>query len=932
MTPTNSINKKNKNNKLLSSLLLFTFLIGCGGENLTDFEYIQRAKAHIVENNPKSAILELKNALRINSDNSEARYLISQMYIDLGDGVSAEKELRKAEALGLNKSTLIQLYAKSFMLQREYQKFVDEVLTDDIESPKVKAELLINSSIAHKALDNNEKSTRALTEAIKLANNDKYLVSYAEALQATYEEKLESAISLAQTMLEASPRSIDAMNLLGILYLRNNNFEKSIQEFSKLKQRQPYFIPHHTNEATAYLRLNKPDDAIKILKPLSSKAPNNPIINTLMANAYFLKKDYEKTKVLTEKSLAILPGSLRTRFIAAVANYMNLEFEQSHDHLTYFLSKNPGYEPAQKMMAAVQLKLGFPRKAAEHIKTNKTISQDDIALITAIADQVVSLGDYDSGIALYKRASAETKNSTTLKTRLALTEFSAGDESNAVKILENMSKNEESSAESDSALIVLYLQQNKFQKALDASLTLIKNQPENVTAYNLAAMSQSKLQNHGEAKKLLSKALEIAPGNPRSSLMLAAYMTREGNIEEASKIYNDGLKMYPNHPELITRLADIKFQTGNTDEAISMLKEAAASKNSPIIDLTLSRVYFKTNDYSSAITQASSPQYTSEPAFLEIIAKSKLELNQNEEALRAAKKLTELSPQNAASHVLLTQVYEKLGDKENALDAITSAAKIAPQHLPTKFAYARLLVSNKKYSLASKQLNSIEKDAQNNIEVLKLKAKIALGQNNADEAVTILRKVLEKNETNLITISLAGALEKAGKPKESQKVLSNWISRFPNDILARQTLGESLLLSKNYDKAKPHFIELSKGNKNARALNNLAWIESLENDFTNAEQHIQAALSLAPKSSALLETQGQIYFKQKKYKNASLSLQDALLHAPNNNDIKYLLARSELALGNKDKARALLTETSKDTSFEKHAESARLLKTVEGNP
>ena len=76
----------------LSMLLLFSCVQGVMAE-----DYLSEAKRHLAEGDVSSAVIQLKNTLQEDPANADARLLLGRIYLDLGDGASAEKELKRAK-------------------------------------------------------------------------------------------------------------------------------------------------------------------------------------------------------------------------------------------------------------------------------------------------------------------------------------------------------------------------------------------------------------------------------------------------------------------------------------------------------------------------------------------------------------------------------------------------------------------------------------------------------------------------------------------------------------------------------------------------------------------------------------------------------------------------------------------------------------------
>jgi Tfp pilus assembly protein PilF len=78
-----------------------SMLSGCDrGSRLTEQEHIQRAKDYEDKGNLRVGIIELKNAIQKNPESQQARLMLGQLYLKVGMGAEAEKELRQAEKLG----------------------------------------------------------------------------------------------------------------------------------------------------------------------------------------------------------------------------------------------------------------------------------------------------------------------------------------------------------------------------------------------------------------------------------------------------------------------------------------------------------------------------------------------------------------------------------------------------------------------------------------------------------------------------------------------------------------------------------------------------------------------------------------------------------------------------------------------------------------
>ena len=90
-------------------------LLGCGGDSPE--KLLASAHQYLAENNPKAAIIQLKNVLQKNPDSGEARYLLGKALLEAEDPGSAAIELGKANDLKYSPDAVAPLMAKAMLMQ-----------------------------------------------------------------------------------------------------------------------------------------------------------------------------------------------------------------------------------------------------------------------------------------------------------------------------------------------------------------------------------------------------------------------------------------------------------------------------------------------------------------------------------------------------------------------------------------------------------------------------------------------------------------------------------------------------------------------------------------------------------------------------------------------------------------------------------------------
>ena len=160
----NLTNKQRTITLAIASALVVASLSACKNKEDTP-SLIAQAKQFQQQGDNKAAVIQLKNAVANSPENAEARLLLAHVYLDNGDPVSAEKEIRKAISLGAsadqNRPALLQA-----MLA---QGLLDKVITESADPASAKdAAVQIARGDAYLGLGQAEAARQAYNNALGL--------------------------------------------------------------------------------------------------------------------------------------------------------------------------------------------------------------------------------------------------------------------------------------------------------------------------------------------------------------------------------------------------------------------------------------------------------------------------------------------------------------------------------------------------------------------------------------------------------------------------------------------------------------------------------------------------------------------------------------------------------------------------------------------
>ncbi|HEB77579.1 MAG TPA: tetratricopeptide repeat protein, partial [Methylothermaceae bacterium] len=149
-------------------LILFALIVSACQPERTDAEHVSSAKEHIQKGELAASIIELKSELQKNPENAEARRLLGELYVQVGNGQAAEKELRQAMELGVAREALMLTLTKALAMQNEYQKLLDEIEAPSTLSSEQQAKIKSYRGDAWLSLGKPDKAKFEYESALQL--------------------------------------------------------------------------------------------------------------------------------------------------------------------------------------------------------------------------------------------------------------------------------------------------------------------------------------------------------------------------------------------------------------------------------------------------------------------------------------------------------------------------------------------------------------------------------------------------------------------------------------------------------------------------------------------------------------------------------------------------------------------------------------------
>ncbi|MFQ5957737.1 MAG: XrtA/PEP-CTERM system TPR-repeat protein PrsT, partial [Alphaproteobacteria bacterium] len=403
---------------------------------LSEEEYIERAQEHRLAGKLRASVIELKNALQANPESAPARWLLGQLYVDIGQGAAAEKELMRSRDLGMDGEALLKPLGRAWLLQGKFKPVLEEIAYQEHDEATTKAAVLVLHGLARLGLGRPDEAETAFREALE--HDPEAAEAYAGlARAALLRRDLDQAEAELARAGAIAPEDPDVLTVKGDVAFLRGDYAGSAAAFETLLKTRPDNLGLQIALARAQIGTGNLEEAAANLDRVLKVIPNHPATNYLRALAAFRAEDYETAINYTEAVLRIDGSHLPSLLIAGAGSYALGRLEQANKHLTRFLADVPGHRAARRLLGATQLRIG---RADEAVATLDPLldggDEEDATLLAMIGTAAVRSGDLVAGSEYFQRAAALRPEAADIRTQLGLTRIALGQRELGIEDLE----------------------------------------------------------------------------------------------------------------------------------------------------------------------------------------------------------------------------------------------------------------------------------------------------------------------------------------------------------------------------------------------------------------------------------------------------------------------------------------------------------------
>jgi len=901
-------------------------LAACGDD---PEKLVNSAKAYLAKGEVRPAVIELKTALQKQPDSPEARFLLGKALLASDDPVGAAVELRKALDLKHPRDLVLPELLRAMLEQGQLKEVITQFSAEALDNREALANVRTAVGLAHSRNGAGAQATTAFKHALEAVPS--YVPAQTGiARQLAVSGDREGAMKATNDIIASGKADADTWVLQGdLLAFVKGDKDGAIAAYRKAIEVTKNHIPAHAGIIQLRVGAGDAKGAAEQLAELQKVRPGHPMTRFYQAQVAFVQGDHKKAKELVLHLLKVAPNNPQLNQLAGAIELASGSSEAARAHLSKSLQAAPGNIVARRLLASAHLRSGEAGKALEMLAPILTQASPDGASLAVAGEAYMQQGDLDKAGAAFSKAAKVNPANTSNLTALARTRFLKGDAAGAVADLEQIAATD-SSAVADLELINTQLRRREFQAALKAIEGLERKQSGKPLASYLRGAAYVGLKDTAQARASYEKALSLDAAFFPASFDLAKLDIADKKPEIAQQRFEAILKHKPDHLRALLALADLRVRNGASKKEVTdllitavRLNPGEAAAHQALIN---NHLINKAPEAALAAAQQADAALPGQPSILAALGRAQLAAGQSHQALASYNKIIAIDPGNSGAHMRIADLKLATKETDAAIQSLKRAASAKPDAVLIQLRLFDLELRTGRTSEAMALARDLQSRRPTHSMGFVFEGDVHRAMKNNDAAVAAYRVGLKKSAPSAAASHLHSLLWATGKQADADAFEKAWTKEHASDVPFAVYLGDAALSRRDAGRADAAYRRVLEIQPNhVGALNNIAWLMVQENK-PGAVVLAEKANALRPNEPTLMDTLAFALAAEKRIDQALEVEQKALALAPENNLIRFGLARLYIQAGQQAKAREHLESLAKlGEKFPAQDEVRRLL-------
>lgn len=885
-------------------LLFFSLSLASCGLGMSNQDRLDRGSQAFSDGDYRAAIIDAKNVLQKEPDNIGARLLLGRVSVVVGDGATAEKELRKAVELGTDLATVLVDLGSALLMQQKFDAVVDEILPEHAASNDDRLAALLIRGDAIMGL-NQPVAAREIYTSILAEKDDDAAVQLRVVETYIGERNYRQARETLNQVLVGNDNYLQAWLGSASLSMQLGNLERAASDFETatklaVSQSQPVLeMQALFGSAEAGFALGKADDVRPILQRMQEIGADDT--RTLMTVSRFaaVEKNWTLAQEKLQEILRRSPEFRPAQLLLGAVHKESGNLAQAEMYLSAVVAAMPANKRARQLLAATRIELGKSADALSAMKPLISEQSADADSLSIAARASLEVGAFDDAVVFLERGVEANPDNTELQMQLAFAYLRGNRIDDVQAILNNMPdvETEQDSIRRGSLQVLAQMARGESSEALQNAKSMSERWPENIILRNLVASIEVSIGDYAAARENFEATLRKVPGD--SGVMFS-----------------------------LAKLAALSEDFSGARSWLEKARKADAAAVAPRVALGFLHIAFA--DYSAAQeialeAQALDPD-NARISYLLGLARhlqsdTRLALGDFENAVK-------LNPDEPSYRLDLAKAHVATGDKAKAQSILEDSIDRSLRHIPSGVALAMLKADSGDRPAAVEIAKKLQEMHPESGLAVALEAELFARNGEVKKAAATYDRALLIELTNQFAVR-AHQLRREGGVKNAVEPLLRVLEQRPLESTIRLVLAQDYQNSGQLSKATREYESVFRLQPdNFLAANNLAWNYFQSND-PRAEDTARRAYEIQPENSSVVDTLGWILVKKGSLQDGLAMLRRAEKLGDGRAEIRYHLAVGLAASGEVEEAKSILQEIlSTKSDFGSKRQAQELLSTL----
>lgn len=740
------------------AVLIIIALFGCASDEAKKGKYFEKGKSYYEKGDVKSAIIELRNALKIDPKYLAAFKLLAEAQMKSGNAKAAFQSYSKIEQLDPDDIDAQIKLATFYLLGKKKDQALTRIEKVLRKSPDNIEALYLRAGAY--GLDKDQAGAAETFQKI-IALDGKQARAYIGLAQTqAAQRQFQAAEETLKTAVAIDPKDDKVRMALFGFYMHLHQSDEAEQTLREGIAADPGSADMEISLGSFMLQRNKKDEAEAAFKRALEKSPDQLRPNMLMAKFYAGTGRTDAAEAAYKNLLRLFPEDLRVLTDAAEFYFSRKNIDAAEQWADKALALRAKYTPAQVIKGQIDL------------------SRNKADAAVALFDQLSKDAPDNAAVHYFKGVAYAKKG----RTQIAREALYKALELNPHLIKANL------------LLAELQLADKNLKEAQSQCESVLRLDADNRRALNMLGRTFMLQRQNAAARKVYTRYIGLAPQDPAGYLRLGQIDFLDKQFDQALANYNKALEINPNLLDVFANVILVHMVRKEFDAALEMCdSRLQTAENAPEVQGLL--YHFKGEIY-----QAKKDTAQAEAAFQTAIAKN---------------------PKLIKSYVALARIQTAQGNAEAAIAQYDAALAADPRQYTVHMALGTLYEIRKDFGQAEKhyrqalEINPDFAAAANNLaylivnkpdgdlnEALELarKAKAAF-PDNPGVMDTIGWVYYKKNLFDSARVELMGSVEQMGDNPMVNYHLGMTMLKLEQKEMARQYLSKALALDGAFDGA-----------------------------------------------------------------------------------------------------------------------------------